>query len=103
MVDPLSGFGLLQTMPFRAVTTTRKNAQNYFAAKQKRSDHDIFCTGDKVRVRDIAKGSSPKTGTIIDVICSQDGVIRTYLVEMEDGARLYRHQTYIRHILQENY
>ena len=77
----------------------RENTQNDFAAKRKRSDHDIFCTGDKVRVRDIAMGSWSKTGTIIDVIRSQDGVIRTYLVEMEDGAWLYRHQSYIIHKL----
>ena len=83
----------------RLARVARENAQNDVATKRKRSGQHIFQLHDKVRVRNPASGSWDRQGIITDVISSQDGVIRSFMVKLDTGELLYRHQTYIRHMV----
>ena len=83
----------------RLARVARENAQRHLAMKRKRTDQHIFQLNDRVRVRNPASGSWDKQGIISDVISSQDGVIRSFMVKLDSGELLFRHQSYIHHML----
>ena len=83
----------------RLARVAHENAENELAVKRKRADQHFFQLNDRVRVRNPASGSWDKQGIISDVISSQDGVVCSFMVKLDSGELLYRHQSYIRHVL----
>ena len=83
----------------RLARVARERAQEELAMKRKRAYQNIFQQGDRVRVRDPARGNWEKQGEITDVISSLDGVVRSVIMRLDSGELLYRHQTYLRHVL----
>ena len=56
--------------------------------KRKKSGKHIFQLKDKVRIRDPASGVWNKMGIIEDVISSQDGVVRSFMIRL-DSVRIW--------------
>ena len=56
----------------------------------------MFSVGTRVRLRAIGKGMWNQLGTIVDTISGQDGVARSFSVELDTGGGVHRHSTFLR-------
>ena len=76
----------------------REEAQNRRAARNSRSNKDIFKIDDPVRIKSNSSGLWDTKGIVTECILGEDGVARSFLIQTEDGRKLYRHCTYLHHL-----
>ena len=80
----------------RKMAIKRGDQQVKIAQRLKRASTDEFKVGDQVRLRDHQSGLWSILGTIKEKISGEDGVVRTYMIQLDDGGQVIRNASYIR-------
>ena len=89
---------LITEVQSRQMIIECEEAQNRRAAKNSRANRDIFKINDPVRIKSNSSGLWDTKGTVLECILGEDGVARSFIIQTEDGRKLYRHSTYLHHL-----
>ena len=84
-------------LQIQEMVTRRREAQEKAAKDKGRSSRDEFLPGDKVRMWDPSLRNWSLKGTVLEGISSDDGVDRSFNVELEDGRVLRRNSMFLHH------
>merc|ERR1712130_611139 len=77
--------------------TKRREAQEKTARERGRASREEFHIGDTVRMWNPSERNWSYKGTVVECHASDDGVDRSFSVELDDGRILRRNSTFIHH------
>ena len=84
-------------LQIQEMITKRREAQEKTARERGRSSREEFQAGDKVRMWNPSLRNWSYKGTVVEGHASDDGVDRSFSVELDDGRILRRNSTFLHH------
>ena len=88
-------FTSLEPVDSHALILKRGQVHQQTALRNTRGNRESFSIGDRVAVRDKDHARWERLGQIKDDHVGEDNKVRSYTVEMDDGAMLVRNARYL--------